>query len=102
MTYNEYAQVLEVKNPKSGSLYQPGDLEIVDFNQEGTAMLEDGIFTTQSFLNDAKNQDIAVRFIRASLKGWLYCRDNVSDCVDILRANQISREKEFKQIFKLK
>ncbi len=84
MTYNEYAQVLEVKNPKSGNLYQPGDLEIVDFNQEGTAMLEDGIFSTQSFLSDAKNQDVAVRFIRASLKGWIYCRDNVTDCVDIV------------------
>ena len=84
MTYNEYAQVLEVKNPKSGQLYQPSDLEIVDFNQEGTAMLEDGIFSTQAFLNDAKNQDIAVRFVRASLKGWIYCRDNVSDCVDIV------------------
>ncbi len=84
MTYNEYAQVLEVKNAKTGQLYQPSDLQAVDFNQEGTAMLEDGIFATQTFLNDAKNQDIAVRFVRASLKGWIYCRDNVNDCVDIV------------------
>ena len=27
------------------------------------------------------NRDIAVRFVRASLKGWIYCRDNPDDCV---------------------
>jgi NitT/TauT family transport system substrate-binding protein len=84
MTYNEYAQVLEVKNPATGNLYQPADLEIVDFNNEGTAMLEDGVFTTEAFLKDAKNQDIATRFLKASFRGWMYCRDNVSDCVDIV------------------
>ena len=84
MTYNEYAQVLEVKNPATGKLYQPDDLQAVDFNKEGTAMLEDGIFATDSFLKDAKNQDITTRFLKASFKGWMYCRDNVADCVSIV------------------
>ena len=82
MTYNEYAQVLETKNPATGNLYQPGELNIIDFNKEGTAMLEDGIFTTESWIKDAKNQDIATRFLRASFKGWIYCRDNQDDCVN--------------------
>ncbi len=84
MTYNEYAQVLEVKDQKTGQLYKPDDLEVVDFNKEGTAMLEDGIFSTESFLKDSKNQDITARFLKASFKGWIYCRDNVEDCVSIV------------------
>lgn len=62
MTYNEYAQVLEAKNPATRKLYQPGDLNVVDFNKEGTAMLEDGIFSTESFLKDGKNQDTTRAF----------------------------------------
>ena len=27
------------------------------------------------------NRDVAVRFVRASLKGWIYCRDHPDDCV---------------------
>jgi len=40
MIYNEYAQVLEAKNPKTGALYTPADLNLVDFNDPavGTAM----------------------------------------------------------------
>jgi NitT/TauT family transport system substrate-binding protein len=74
MTYNEYYQVLAAG-------HKPEELNIIDFNKEGTAMLEDGIFTTEEFMKDAKNQDIAARFVRASIKGWAYCRDNVADCV---------------------
>ncbi|GAB4118506.1 MAG: ABC transporter substrate-binding protein [Roseiflexaceae bacterium] len=77
MTYNEYYQVLAAG-------HTPEELNIIDFNKEGTAMMEDGIFTTEEFLKDAKNQDIAARFVRASIKGWAYCRDNVSECVDIV------------------
>lgn len=84
MTYNELAQVLEVKNPATGKLYTMDDLQAVDFNKEGTAMLEDGVFTTEAFLKDAKNQDITVRFLKASMRGWIYCRDNQSECVDIV------------------
>ena len=39
MTYNEYAQVLEQKNPKTGALYQPSDLSVINWNDVGTAML---------------------------------------------------------------
>ena len=47
-------------------------------------MLEDGIFTTETFLKDSKNQDITTRFLKASFKGWMFCRDNVNECVDIV------------------
>lgn len=80
MTYNELAQVLETKNPATGKLYTLSDLNVITMEKAGTAMLEDGIFTTGAYLKDAKNRDVATRFIAASLKGWAFCRDNVSAC----------------------
>lgn len=84
MTYNEYAQVLEQKNPATGKLYQPGDLTVVNFNDLGTAMLQDAVWAREDWLTDPKNQDTAVKFLRASFKGWIYCRDNFDDCVSIV------------------
>src|SRR5215211_7574631 len=44
MTYNELAQVLETKNPKTGQLYQESDLNIMKMADLGTGALEDGVF----------------------------------------------------------
>ena len=87
MIYNEYAQVLEATNPDTGELYQPEDLSVINFNDVGTAMLQDHIFARESWLAEEGNEDIAVRFLRASFKGWIYCRDNLDACVDIVLAN---------------
>ena len=46
-------------------------------------MLEDGLFSTGSGSRDSANQAIAVKFIAASLKGWIYCRDHQADCVNM-------------------
>src|SRR5450432_847963 len=81
MTYNEYAQVLEAVNKATGKTYSASDLNAIDFNTEGTAMLEDGVFANADWLAKTGNEDIAVKFIAASLKGWIYCRDNMADCV---------------------
>ena len=35
MIYNEYAQVLEAKNPETGELYQPTDLNVINYNDVG-------------------------------------------------------------------
>ncbi|HVU78108.1 MAG TPA: ABC transporter substrate-binding protein [Gaiellaceae bacterium] len=83
MTYNELAQVLETKNPKTGKLYQLSDLNVIKMQNVGTGMLEDGLFSTAGYLKDPANQAIAVKVIAASLQGWIYCRDHVSDCVDM-------------------
>jgi len=81
MTYNEYAQILEANNPKTSKPYTPEELNVIDFNTVGTAMLEDGIFANAEWLAKPGNEDVAVKFIAASLKGWIYCRDNMADCV---------------------
>src|SRR5581483_8143863 len=82
MTYNELAQVLETKNPKTGKLYSLNDLNVIKMQDVGTGMLEDGIFTTAKFLQSAANRQIAEKFIGASLAGWIYCRDHVAQCVN--------------------
>jgi NitT/TauT family transport system substrate-binding protein len=87
MTYNEYAQVLEAVNPATGELYQPEDLVVIDFNQVGTAMLQDALWAREDWLANPQNQDIAVRFLRATFRGWVYCRDNFEPCVDIVLKN---------------
>jgi NitT/TauT family transport system substrate-binding protein len=87
MTYNELAQLLEKKNPDTGKLYSLDDLNILSFNDIGTAMLQDHVIARKSWLEDktngVSNEQIATCFLRASFKGWIYCRDNPDDCVDI-------------------
>lgn len=87
MIYNEYAQVLEAVNPETGELYQPSDLVVIDFNDVGTAMLQDHVFARESWLAEEGNEDIAVRFLAASFKGWQFCRDNFDACVQVVLDN---------------
>ncbi len=81
MIYNEYAQVLEAENPETGELYQPEDMNVIDYNEVGTAMLQDAIFARAAWLAEEGNEDVTERFLRASFRGWIYCRDNPDDCV---------------------
>ncbi len=87
MTYNEYAQVLEAINPETGELYQPSDLVVIDFNDVGTAMLQDHVFAREAWLAEEGNEDIAVRFLAGSFKGWQFCRDNFDACVQVVLDN---------------
>ena len=74
MTYNEYAQ----------ALVGAGDREIAvfDFNEEGTATLENALIVTRDWAEE--HPDLAEGFIRATMKGWLYCRENAEECVDVV------------------
>ncbi len=88
MTYNEMAQVLETENPDTGELYQLEDLNIIDFNEVGAAMLQDHIIARESWLagdtDGVANEQIATCFLRASFEGWMHCRDNPDECVEIV------------------
>lgn len=86
MTYNEYAQVLETVNPDTGELYQPEDLNVIDWNDVGTAMLQDAIWASTERLDDEAYADQTVAFIKASIKGWAYVRDNPEAAADIVAA----------------
>ncbi|MCF8557411.1 MAG: ABC transporter substrate-binding protein [Candidatus Nanopelagicales bacterium] len=87
MTYNEYAQVLEAINPDTGELYQPSDFNVVNYNDEGVAMYQDAVWASEERLADPAYQDTTQRFVTASLKGWIHCRDNAQECADIITAN---------------
>src|SRR5262249_17182468 len=77
MTYNEYKQVLDAG-------VKPDDLVVIDFNKEGTAMLEDGVFAKADGMADATNKAVAARFMSASLKGWELCKEKPAECVEIV------------------
>lgn len=83
MTYNELYQVLSAGHTMD-------ELNVIDFNEEGTAMLEDGIFTRADWLTEGDNKEIAARFLRATFRGWAFCRDNAEACVDIVLKNDTS------------
>jgi NitT/TauT family transport system substrate-binding protein len=87
MTYNELAQVLETKNPDTGQLYQISDLNVMKMSDLGTGALEDGVFVRGDWIAEEDNQDIAKRFLKASFRGWIYCRDNPEDCLRIVLDN---------------
>ena len=86
MTYNELAQVLESKNPKTGKLTKLSELNVIKMQNVGTGMLEDGVFTTESWIKDKGHQATARKFLAASFKGWAYCRDHLNACVNIVLA----------------
>lgn len=61
MIYNEYGLLLEAGIDKS-------KLNVIDMNDAGVAMLEDTLFVKSEWI--AKNEDLYVRFLKASIKGW--------------------------------
>ena len=86
MTYNEYAQVLETVNPDTGELYTPDDLNVIDWNDVGTAMLQDAIWANSDELEDEAYAEQTTKFVKASIKGWVFARDNPEKAADIVTA----------------
>jgi NitT/TauT family transport system substrate-binding protein len=87
MTYNEYAQVLESVNPETGELYTPDDLNVISWNDVGTAMLQDAIWADAEKLeSDDAYAEQTVAFVKASIKGWIYAKDNPEEAADIVTA----------------
>src|SRR3954469_19204707 len=86
MSYNEYAQLLEAKNPKTGKLYTPDDFAIIDWKQNGSSMLQDAVWANTGKLKDSAYQEQTVKFLLGTIKGWAYCRDNPEKCRDMVVA----------------
>jgi NitT/TauT family transport system substrate-binding protein len=86
MSYNEYAQLLEAKNPATGKLYTPDDFAIIDWKQVGTSMLQDAVWANTAKLSDPGYQQQTVKFLLGTIKGWAYCRDNPEKCRDMVVA----------------
>ena len=80
MSYNEYWQVLE-------SGVKPDDLVVFKYADQGAAMLEDGLYTTEDKLKDPAWADKLARFVKASMQGWDYAQKNPDEAVQIVEQN---------------
>src|SRR5690242_12400358 len=63
MSYNEYAQLLEAKNPTTGKLYTADDFSIIDWKSEGSSMLQDAVWANTDKLSDPAYQQQTVQFL---------------------------------------
>lgn len=84
MTYNEYAQLLETVDPDTGELYTADDFSVLDWNDVGTAMLQDAIWASSERLEDPAFEETTIAFIKASIEGWIYARDNPEEAAQIV------------------
>jgi NitT/TauT family transport system substrate-binding protein len=80
MIYNEYALVLESTNPKTGKLYKPSDLNVINWNKVGTAMLQDGIWANAKKMKSKSYQQMTVKFLTAAFHGWIFCGQQPVKC----------------------
>ena len=65
MTYNEYGQLLDAG-------MKPSELVVFRYDDQGVAVLEDGLYVLQPALTDPDKVDRLARFLRASVEGWRY------------------------------
>ena len=79
MMYNEYWSIL-----RAG--LAPSDLLHVRFADDGLGFLEDGFYVTASSLQDERQRDVLVRFVRATLAGWSYAKNNFEEAYAITMA----------------
>ena len=84
LVYNGYGALLEMVNPDTGALYRRGDFALLDFNEVGVAMLQDGIIARADWLAQPGSQTIALKLLTATFRAWIHCRDHADDCVRIL------------------
>ncbi len=83
MTYNEYGQVL-----KAG--IKPEELTVFNYRDEGVGMLEDGLYVMEDRLADPEFVAKMTKFVRASMKGWAYARDNAQEAAEIVVDNDMT------------
>jgi NitT/TauT family transport system substrate-binding protein len=80
MTYNEYWQVIDAGLTEN-------DLIVYKYEDQGVATLEDGLYVLEQNLQDPAFVDKMARFVKASLRGWDYARENPDEAADIVLEN---------------
>ena len=83
MIYNEYWQIIDAG-------VKPDQLVTFFYEDQGVAMLEDGLYALAPKLKDPAFVDKAARFVKASLKGWEYAIKNQDEAVKIVLAADTS------------
>ena len=80
MTYNEYWQVIDAGIPEE-------ELVVFKYEDQGVATLEDGLYVLEENLQDPAFVDKMARFVKASMKGWDYARQNPEEAAQIVLDN---------------
>lgn len=75
MSYNEFSKIEECGRIIDSS-------QVIRFSKIGYNMPEEGIYVRRSYYNENKN--LVDRFVQASIKGWLWARENREDATDIV------------------
>ena len=83
MTYNEYWQVIDAGLSED-------DLVVFKYEDQGVSTMEDGLYVLEDNLKDDAFVDKMARFVKASMKGWEWARENTDDAADIVLENDAS------------
>ena len=76
MSYNELLLLYEEEG------FSEDDINIINMNEEGAALLEDCLFVKREWAEE--NRDLLVRFLRATIKGWQYTAKNPEEAAQIV------------------
>jgi NitT/TauT family transport system substrate-binding protein len=80
MTYNEYWQVIDAG-------LKPEDLVVFKYEDQGVATLEDGLYVLEDRLKDPAFVQTMAKFVKASMKGWDWARENPEEAAKIVLDN---------------
>src|SRR5579862_2416984 len=86
MTYNEYWQVID-------GGFKPADLIVFNYEKEGVATLEDGLYVMEPKLKDPAFVGKMAKFVKASMKGWDYAKAHPDEAVKIILAGDTTGAK---------
>lgn len=91
MTYNEYWQLIDAG-------YKPEDLIVFNYAAMGNDLMEDGLYAMEDKLKDPAFKEKMVKFVRASMKGWQYAKDNPDEAAGITMDNGAQDENHQKRM----
>src|SRR5260221_7817347 len=86
MAYNEYWQVID-------GGYKPSQLTVFKYEDEGVATLEDGLYVLEKNLKDPAFVAKMAKFVKASMKGWDYAKNNPDEAVKLILAGDTTGAK---------
>jgi NitT/TauT family transport system substrate-binding protein len=80
MTYNEYWQIIDAGIPAD-------ELKVFKYQDQKVSTMEDGLYVLEKNLGDAAFVNKMARFVKASMKGWAWARDNQKAAAGIVLEN---------------
>lgn len=83
MTYNEYWQIIDAGIPAS-------ELTVFKYQDQKVSTMEDGLYVLEKNLSDPAFVDKMARFVKASMQGWAWARDNQQAAAEIVLENDAS------------